>query len=348
MNLHIKKFLSLAVLVTLISSFKINDNKIIINLDEGESFDKETYLKENPDKYVIEYSKNNGTFSIFNILDQSLNENTIFINNEDDFEAESKSYFEIVKSKIRLSSIESDYMNIISSKSFRVYKKPYGYIDIDLDLLKYKFTKTTSLYILDTHASYVCGKMAKLNGDSSYEEYVKNINYLDYLKIGVYQCVDEVGYEELRYGGTPILKDYYPLNKPSTVTISSTYSIGLNFGKSTTIGFEGEVLNASEEYSGQVELMASYSKTYTTTNPALSSQKDSEDTKKIQWSYIYNTQTYLTNHVQCGYIFEMNNLTNGQNSENHVNVCIDYSSKYGKAILTYKDYVLSGTKWVEF
>lgn len=152
--------------------------------------------------------------------------------------------------------------------------------------------------------TFTPGKMASDNNSEGYGNWYNSGGYV-HLKAS--RAAKEVGYNQYRYGGTPVFKDAYPVNKPGQITITSTYSAGLELGYSFTNGFSLDNITYEENTNLGLNIGYSYSKSYTNTEPALSAQKNAEDTEKFEWKYTYNTPRNETHHLYMGYLFEMNN-----------------------------------------
>ncbi len=189
--------------------------------------------------------------------------------------------------------------------SFRKEHKPYGYVDCDYVVRKYRANDISSLYLVESEISFTPGKTAYELGNSAYEN--KWLNKSGYIKIKAERAEHEVGYDQIRYGGTPVYKDAYPVNAPGVVTISSSYNIGANLGYSNTNGFSLYDINVESGNLGGASIQYSYSKTYQNTEPALSAQKDPSDVEKYTWLYTYSDSRNEANHLNFGYLFEMNN-----------------------------------------
>lgn len=160
------------------------------------------------------------------------------------------------------------------SSSFRKIHQPYGYVDRDYVVKKYRTNDISSLYIIESHMYFTPEKVANDNGDNTYENY--------YNKSGFMRLKAEkvVGNDQTRYGGTPVFKDAYPVNNPGTITIGSDKGANIVY---------------------------SCSKMYTNTEPSLTTQKNSNDSQQYEWVYKYNVVRDETNHLITGYVFEMNN-----------------------------------------
>lgn len=159
------------------------------------------------------------------------------------------------------------------------------------------------------NTSFVCGRMARMNGDSAYQEYIQS---------GFYVHIDSIQAEDWeeaewhggvpRKGGVPSFKDYWPINDPAMATISSTYSESTTMGYSFANGFSessGFTMENGLKYSTSVGY--SYDKSYTNTEPYLSTQLSSINPAEAQWTYIYNNDRDETGHARTSYLFEMNN-----------------------------------------
>lgn len=165
---------------------------------------------------------------------------------------------------------------------------PYGYIDFDYELFQYITGYDSNLFLIKSHSSFVCGAMARQNGNSSYSE--NYYQYGDTVHIGAFQAKD---YDEStmsnRMGGIPVLKDYWPENKPATCTITSSYQAGLNLGYSYTNGYStSPEIKIENSMSVGANIGFAYSKSYTDTMPSLSVQKSSLDKSIVEWTYTYD------------------------------------------------------------
>ncbi|HKM01068.1 MAG TPA: hypothetical protein VJ083_03340 [Sedimentibacter sp.] len=190
------------------------------------------------------------------------------------------------------------------SGSVRDEKKPYGYIDYDYVVKKYRVNDITSLYILETNFSYTPGQIARMLGNLEYDNW---INKSGFAKVEPIRAWHDVGSIHVRQGGTPVYKDAYPVNGPGQITITSTYQEGLKIGHSFKNGFSLDGITIENSLDIGRNISQSYSKSYTNVEPALNTQKDPNDAKKYTWLYSYRIPRNETNHLNTGYIFEMNN-----------------------------------------
>lgn len=269
---------------------------------------------------VIYYYKNNVLNTSSLISNGKNNDEIIFDINE--FIIENYSKFN--KKNIRKATSNSTALfNNLYTGSFRNINKPYGYFDCDYTVLKYRANNVSSLYLINAHAYFTPGYIANRLGDTKYnsDEYNKS----GYIKIKPSRAINEVGYNQIRYGGTPVYKDAFPVNNPGTVTITSSYSLGLILGYSLSAGFSLTNIEVGDEQSYETSIGLSYSKAYTNSEPRLSAQKDVSDSMKFSWFYSYATRVggKETNHLNVGYLFEMNN-SNHNLSEGDLAFTIDY------------------------
>lgn len=212
-----------------------------------------------------------------------------------------KSSFELESSTM---AVDTNLFKPLYFGSFREVKKPYGYIDVVYTVKKYRANDISSLYLVESKASFTPGKTAKDNGDTTYGKWY---NSSGYFHVQGLQAVNEIDQVTIRKGGIPKLKDTYPENSPGTITVSSSYSIGATLGYSFINGFSLDGITVSKESSLGLNISYGYSKSYTNSEPALSTQRSSIDPSIYQWTYTYNTSRNETNHLNTGYLFEMNN-----------------------------------------
>ena len=291
-----------------------NYNKVEEDLTKNIRLDKETIyvlydlnLEDNiEDKY--EYYDNNVIVSYYVedvLYNDFYNTNSIeldeikedinsFINEKIALVLKKKEEAKILElESISLVSDSSVKMKTIYENSFRVEKKPYGFVDINYTANKARVSDVSSLWLIETKSAFTPGVTAAQIGKNGYGEYY---NARQYLKIVAYQPMNEVGYNQIRYGGEPIFKEAYPKNVPGKITITSTYSNNAHIGFSTQNGLE---IGTGAAWT--------YNQTYETTEPALSAQRDPDDFTKYTWLYNYHSPRNETNNITNGYIFEQNN-----------------------------------------
>lgn len=362
-NIHIQNNETEKILV-----YSYDDNFSFINekfevYGNYSSVDKETLdlILEDKSKFYVFYNLNldktkesnldvlNHDCVIYYYKNNILNTSTLLLNSEDKEDSLSsinnfieEKYNLFNKKDIRkASSTSTTLFTDLYTGSFREVKKPYGYFDCDYTVLKYRANDVSSLYLINAHAYYVPGFIANKLGDSSYG--ANYTNESGYIKIRAYNASKDVGYNQIRYGGTPVFKDAYPINNPGKVTINSSYNAGITLGFSFTNGFSEDGLSAETENSIGLNIGYAYSKTYEQVEPRLSAQKDPVYSDKFTWLYSYSDDKGMkeTNHLNVGYLFEMNNK-NHNLSEGDLAFDIDYlfnTSESGK---------ISGTKVMNY
>lgn len=283
-------------------------DKICIFYDLNLSDNVNTNLEILRNNVVVHYYKNDipcinsyisnstDTQSLIEDVDNYVNEIILEINEESNSPLRSFDY-QVINS-------DGGTFEPLYSGSFRKDEQPYGYIDCDYVIRKYRANDISSLYLVESHISFTPGKIANGLGYANYDDW---LNSSGYIKIKAIPATHEVGYGQIRYGGTPVFKDAYPVNSPSIVTIASSYSGGINLGYSTSTGFSLYDINIEGGSSTGANISYSYNKAYQLQDPALSAQKDPSDTEKYTWIYTYEDPKNETNHLQLGYMYEMNN-----------------------------------------
>lgn len=216
-----------------------------------------------------------------------------FVNEKVNFAVKEKEKFENSNTSSLLADEDIIPMKTLYRNSFRVENKPLGYVDIRYTANKARVNDISSLWLIETASSFTPGATAVELGKNGYELYY---NARQYLKIDAEQPLNEVGYNQIRYGGIPEYKEAYPKNVPGKALIVSSYSNNSHIGFSTENGLEIGYGTAWE-----------YSQTYENSEPRLSAQLDPDDVTKYTWLYNYIAGRNETNNVTNGYIFEQNN-----------------------------------------
>ena len=205
---------------------------------------------------------------------------------------------------VEIASMDDVSFSTLYSGSFREVGKPYGYIDCDYVVSKYRANDVSSLYLIESHVAFTPGQMALDMNSSGYGPYY---NATGFVKLKALRAENEVGYNQTRYGGTPVWKDAYPVNSPGKVTITSSYTTGFSLGYSFVNGFSADNVSQSTNTNMGANISYSYSKAYSNTEPHLSAQKNAEDSQQYEWKYTYSGPMNETHHMYLGYMFEMNN-----------------------------------------
>lgn len=224
----------------------------------------------------------------------------------------------------------SELFQYVTSGHKRIVKKPYGYMDHSYTVKKYRASDISSLYIVETNSDFVPGIVAYLNGDSSYGYNIHTM--YGYMHLNATQAVDEIDQSTKYYGGIPCFKDAWPVNVPGKISINSSYNYGVSYGYSFKNGFSLDNFSLEYDDSKGQNIEYSYSKTYTTDEPRLTAQHDSNDYNKYQWTLIYNDPNNgcETSHLSTGYMFEMNNSGHEMVGEGQFGLHYDFLMNVGK------------------
>lgn len=297
-------------------NYYFENNQLIVlgNRHDISTLEVKSYLETGKALFIYDYylddniyENNASTSSAVLYVSNNIDILDEIFGNFNDFKLNVLDFFE---EKISLQNDNFDIFNTsifsqLYTGSFRFVEKPYGYIDVNFTVEKYRSSNVSSLYLVTTHAAFSPGSVANTKGDTTYD--AKWQNYAGYLHVGSYRAFHELYPGEGRKGGTPIYKDAFPINQPGVVTIGSTYTVGVNLGYSFTNGFS--LTDISTEYGGDigVNIERSYSKSFTYPEPSFSAQQSSVDTNVFQWNYQYIDRRNETNHLTTGYMFEMNN-----------------------------------------
>ena len=252
-------------------------------------------------------------------IEEYINEKILKINNNS-------------RSSSNYNSNDSLFTSIYSG-SFREYGKPYGYIDGDYVVKKYR-KNISSLYLIESHIAFTPGKTAIDLNATGYENY---LNSNGYIKLKATQAQDDVGYNQVRYGGIPVFKDAYPVSDVRKVEINSSYSVDVNFGYSFSNGFSLDNITLSETQSTGLNIHYGYSKNYIQNEPTLEATKDPEDTQKYAWKYEYSELQNSVTHLSTGYFFEVNNSGHDL-LENSIAFQYEYEMEVVKKTLFIKTY----------
>lgn len=190
-------------------------------------------------------------------------------------------------------------------QSFRNEHKPDGYIDVDYKVKKYRFDDVSSIYVLNVKITFTGGKLASSLGQQGYDN--RMYNQSGYVKLKAENAKHEVGYGQIRYGGTPVYKDAYPMTVPSVTTIYSTYTPGTVLGYSYYNGFSFVERTTPSSNVYGLYIACYYNKQFLNSTCNYSTQKDPGDLQKYTWAYEYPDAVNQSTTMEVGYIFEMNN-----------------------------------------
>ncbi len=199
---------------------------------------------------------------------------------------------------------EESYFNLLWDQEYTFRFTPYGYISIMLNVYKHE-GPSSDLFLANFDVSFVPGTVAVANDDSIFEKYMINSGYFH---IEAQQAVEDLGPNQKRLGGIPYFKDSYPSSSTGVVSITSSVNTSYTFGYSFTNGFStssGFSVQGDKTYGNSIDF--GYSKTLTISDPIVSSQPSSTNSKEYQWSFVSNSDIIrkTTFSFNCGYIFEL-------------------------------------------
>lgn len=248
-------------------------------------------------------------------------------NNNEILNAYNQTY-NIVTASIN-SSVPTTFIDAVATANITVDFAPYGYVVSRIAFSEYEANNQNSLFIAKVISTFVPGYVAYNNGLTNYAGYLNASGYTHITLEQAYDKNDEIN--GIRYGATPYFKDYWPVNNPATVTISSSTQQGVSYGLSTKDGFS---IGGNISYG--------YSKSITTTEPQVSAQL-APNLKEAQWSYAFNTKGNFSFDQESNYMYEIgktgNNMMFGD-----VRLKIDYKivfaiyiSNFGGIMLPVKE-----------
>lgn len=207
-----------------------------------------------------------------------------------------KHYFGVITRNNSTISTYNDvpktFIDSVATANFTIDFPKKGYIVSRIAISEYRVNNISSIFIAKVISSFVPGYVAKENG-LNYDKWRNNSGYVH---ITLDQAMDrnEEYYYGIRYGAIPYMKDYWPINQPTTVTIGSTLNTGLVLGYSQKDGFSVDANLISY----------GYSKSITYDNPHVNVQM-STDLKTAQWSYVYDKNRPWTYDQEANYMYEI-------------------------------------------
>lgn len=209
----------------------------------------------------------------------------------------------------------SPFIDCDANASYVLDFAPHGYITSRLAVKEYSgATDISSLYLLTVASTYVPGKVAYENGHTEYNKWKNNRGYV-HIKLEQAFDKNEEYYYGTKYGSMPYLKDYWPKNSSSEVTISSSYMRNYEIGTSK----DGKKFN----FGGKFNFSHGGSYAETETNPWLNAQL-AKDLQTVEWNYTYHENANKSYDLNASCIYEIgktgNDLLRGD-----VRAKIDYS-----------------------
>lgn len=207
--------------------------------------------------------------------------------------------------------INSDFVKYSKTILIREKNIPYGYIDVEFKFYYSKsFINNTGLVLVESKSSFVCGNMAASNNSEFDKSYYQYSQYA-HLSVDKYQEWDD-STRDYRTTLTPVIKDYWPVNKPMAQTISSSFNLGLKYGYSYNNGFStSDGISIGNGYNNGTNIGFTYNKSYTDTLPSLSVQRNADNYNVIEWTYSYDeskkAEKINSTNNACQYLlFEVN------------------------------------------
>lgn len=192
------------------------------------------------------------------------------------------------------SSVPTTFIDCVVEKEYVVRFDEVGYITYHIAVSQYTVNSESILYIVTVKNFFVPGAIAQKN-EEGYGDYKNAEGYVHMTVEQAYDANEEYYYGR-RWGNIPYKKDFWPLNQPNTVTITSSISSDITFGQSTADGFSIEG-----------KIVYSYSKSITKPEPSISAQPNSANPAKCEWNYFYDTDAAETYVLQTNYMFEISN-----------------------------------------
>lgn len=192
---------------------------------------------------------------------------------------------------------EREYINKFSDK---------GYIVYHISVSKYIVNSDSIIFIVSLNNQFVPGIVAKKNNESGYDSYKNQEGFVHMTVEQAYDANEEYMYGK-RCGNIPYKKDFWPINEPGVVAITSSINTGLTMGYSFENGFSLEDASVKDNRNIGAEISYGYSKTITKTEPALSAQVNSSNPSICEWYYTYSKDAEETYHLNTNYMFEISN-----------------------------------------
>ncbi len=229
--------------------------------------------------------------------------------------------------------VPTTFIDCVAEQEYVMRFSDKGYLVYHIAVSEYKVDSESILYIVTVRNSFTPGIVALQNGETGYDSYK---NYRGYAHIAVDRAYDarEEEFYGRRWGNIPYKKDYWPLNQPSDITITSSVQQGKTLGYSLKGGFSASGPNIGGEVSSQYNISYVYTKAVTSDEPIFSAQVNSSDTKICEWNYKYKIVAEQTYHLNTNYMFEIRNSWAGMEIGDF-RLKLDYSfSVYNKEIIT--------------
>lgn len=195
--------------------------------------------------------------------------------------------------------VPTTFIDCVVEKEYVVKFDKVGYIVYHIAVSRYTVNSESILFIVTVKSFFVPGVVAQKNGEEGYGNYKNAEGYVHMTVEQAYDANEEAFYGR-RWGNIPYKKDFWPLNHPSTVTVTSSMNNGITLGYSTANGF-----------SFGSNIVYGYSKAITQDNPAFSAQVNSSNQAKCEWNYAYDEDKAESYNLTTNYMFEISNSCAG-------------------------------------
>lgn len=208
------------------------------------------------------------------------------------------------------SDVPTTFIDCVVEKEYVMRFDDKGYIVYHIAVSRYTVDSESIIYIVTVNNSFVPGIVANKNNEEGYGKYKNQEGFVHMTVEQAYDANEEYYYGR-RWGNIPYKKDYWPVNSPSVVTVTSSIQAGINLGYSFENGFSTEGITIGIGSSRGASISYEYSKSITREEPALTAQVNSANTDMCEWYYTYSSDTAETHHQQTNYMFEISNSRNG-------------------------------------
>lgn len=208
------------------------------------------------------------------------------------------------------SDVPTTFIDCVVEKEYVMRFDDKGYIVYHIAVSRYTVDSESIIFIVTINNSFVPGAVANKNNEEGYGKYKNQEGFVHMTVEQAYDANEEYYYGR-RWGNIPYKKDYWPVNSPSVVTVTSSIQAGINLGYSFENGFSTEGVTIGIGSSRGASISYEYTKSITREDPALTAQVNSTNADMCEWYYTYSSDTAETHHQQTNYMFEISNSRNG-------------------------------------
>ncbi len=199
-----------------------------------------------------------------------------------------------------------------------------GYLYLDIGLYSTAFAKTdmhsSRLFIVCCNADFTPGYVAYKNGETEYNKDAKLKEGYLHVTLGSYENEDM-----MCRSSSYTIHTYAPKSSTSTVTVSTAFGVEYNINNSfmESVSLNGDI-TAQKVLNNGLSFSFSNSAAITTSEPMLSSQRNSLAPDTLEWSFAYTKTGTVTYHLQTYTFVEV--LDDGRGYEDYAfSVKLDYS-----------------------